>query len=162
MNVGGWFTAVTVIVKDFVEKFTFGAVFEPLSVRVALNVAVPTEFGADWNVKLPVIASMAGGVVKVRLPAGLVWVTVKPTRGWLLSLAGPGVIAVAKPVTVVGPIFSVACGLAPRLNVGGSLMKLTVMVNVCVLLLTLGATLEPLSVSVALNVAVPLVPGVGL
>lgn len=147
------------MVKVFVVKLTFGAVFEPLSVRVAVNVAVPLELGSDWKVKLPVVRSMVGAVVKVNPPVEPVCATFKLTSVWLDSFAGPALMAVAKPATVCAPAFSAATGLAPRVKVGASLTKLTVIVKDCVLLLTFGAVFEPLSVSVALKVAVPLVSG---
>ena len=106
--------------------------------------------------------SMAGAVVNVKLPVEPAGVTVKLASVWLLSLGGPALMALAKLGTVCAAASSsTAGGLFASVNVGASLTKLTVIVKDCVLLLTLGATAEPLSVSVASNVAVPLLSGAG-
>src|SRR5437868_8433 len=105
---------------------------------------------------------MDGAVVNVRVPVEPAGVTVKPTNVWLLSLGGPALMALAKLGTVCAAASSsTAGGLFASVNVGASLTKLTVIVKDWVLLLTLGATPEPLSVSVASNVAVPLLSGAG-
>src|SRR4051812_26860739 len=104
---------------------------------------------------------MAGPALKVSPPVVPVGVMLKATRDWLLSLAGPTLMAEVKLGTVCAPAssFTVA-GLSARLKVGASLTALTVMVKVwAALVLTWGEVLEPLSVSVTLNVAVPLALG---
>ena len=71
-------------------------------------------------------------------------------------------MADAKPVTVCAPASSsTADGLPARLNVGRSLIGLTVMVRVCAgLALLFGAGADkPSSVRTTLNVAVPLESG---
>ena len=78
------------------------------------------------------------------------WRTFLHLLGWKL---------VAKLLTVCAPASSLAvAGLLGIWNVGASLTALTVIVKLCcALVFELGATLLPLSLSVTLIVAVPLV-----
>src|SRR5947207_3353099 len=101
---------------------------------------------------------MAGSVAKVNPPVELVSVTVKPTSDWALSFAGPTLMPEAKPATVCAPASSLLEGLAARLNVGESLIALTVIVKVLITLVLLlgGGPPGPLSRNVTLKVAVPL------
>src|SRR6266516_6445205 len=65
---------------------------------------------------------------------------------------------VAQPLTVCGPALSLMFWSAPLTNDGGSLIELTVIVKVCAaLVFELGGTLLPLSLSVTLIFATPLV-----
>ena len=111
---------------------------------------------------MPVAALMAGAVVKVKPAVEPVWVTVKPINVWLFSLAGPTLMLLAKPTTFCAPASSLTVGGLPaRLKVGASLIALTVIVKDWgAVVLTLGGGAPgPLSLSVTLNVAVPLASG---
>ena len=77
---------------------------------------------------------------------------------WPDSLAGPAVMLVAKPATVCGPESwsTVWFGLAGSVKLGASLTALTVIVNVCVSLVSSPPlAVPPSSVRKTLTVAEP-------
>src|ERR1051325_5597125 len=75
---GGSLTALTVIVNCCAPLvFEFGGVLLPLSLKVTLNVAVPKVAAAAVEVRLPVVGSIAGGVLKESEPVVPVTLTLK-------------------------------------------------------------------------------------
>jgi hypothetical protein len=82
----------------------------PLSSSRSVIVAVPKRFAAGVNVRSPVTGSIAGATEKS--DALVLPVTVNVSV-WLLSSAGPALIAVAQPGVVCGPLSSSTVSSAP-------------------------------------------------
>src|SRR5579862_303613 len=99
----------------------------PLSCRVIVIVAEPLAFAAGVYVKVPV--GLIDGPAENN-PGFVLPVTLKCTV-WADSSDGPGLIAVAHPVTVCAPAFSRTDWSAPLVKVGASFTAVTLMLNVC-------------------------------
>src|SRR5437764_2055825 len=123
-KVGGWLTAVMLMVNDFGALVSWPPLtVPPLSCAWTVTTAEPATFGASVKVSVPE-GLMAGCTANW---AGLAAVTINVTV-WPASLAGPGEMLVTKFGTVCGPAFSSTVGFGPRLKVGGWFTCRTVMV----------------------------------
>src|SRR5688572_11759676 len=105
---------------------------------------------------VPVAGSIDGAVVNVSPPVVPVGVRLNVSVCGPSS-AGPKLMAAAVFAIDCAPASSFTAGGAASVKLGASFTAFTVIVNVCTpLVLLLGATFDPLSLSVTSNVAVPL------
>src|SRR6185503_21193023 len=130
----------------------------PLSLSTIVIVAGPLALAAGVDVKVPVglIAGPAENRPELVLP-----VTSKATV-WPDSLAGPGEMAVAQLLTVCAPASSFTVWFGPLVNDGASLTELTVTRKVLTKVSTPPLAVPPLSFTVTVIVAEPLILATGV